>query len=142
MKTTIKVFTLCFSLVLCVTGCSETNNSQYLPKSTSNLTVDSISTYPGATNGIGDGALLDGTLDVLSGCLVVTNNDSLIIPIFAAEDIKVSNGTLYLQNTPYSLGKKVKFGGGGLENTDYLSDNCKKLKEEKIEVSQFLVHNY
>ncbi|MFP7697034.1 hypothetical protein [Trueperella sp. LYQ143] len=104
------------------------------------ITDTAISTYAGSYQGVGDGALLEGTLKVLDGCLIVINKDGgLTIPIFPSDDTRTENGKLISGDKIFSVGQKVSLGGGFLHMDDAVSSSCQSLAKSS-NASNFTVH--
>ena len=88
-----------------------------------------VVTYQPAGPG-GDSALLEGVLASHAGCLVVEQDNGVVVPFFQKNKVKyTSDGGVRLFGTTYSLGDAVSFGGGfHLEPNDIpIPDACQQI---------------
>lgn len=76
----------------------------------SDMTPPAIATH-GGTVGIGEGALLEGEIEVADGCLVLRTSGGLVVPIFPLQLATWDNG-LRLDGDVASIGDDVRVGGG------------------------------
>lgn len=61
----------------------------------------------------GDAALLEGVLATRSGCLVVEQDNGIVVPFFPKSKVRyTSDGGVRLFGTNYGLGDTASFGGG------------------------------
>lgn len=80
--------------------------------------------YPRANAGMD--ALLEGTLRVEPDCVfVVTENDTLAVPVFPAGDAEWDDGELEYRDEDYEDGDEISLGGGfSPAGNAYIPDGC------------------
>lgn len=77
---------------------------------------------------MGDGALLEGTVTVTDGCLLIVDDlDQTWLPIFQRPRTTWDGTTVTYNGTPYRDGSHIRLGGGGVDDAgsaDYAPDGC------------------
>ncbi len=96
---------LCLTVVGCGSGRPNASEAAAL--------AEHVGTYQASADG-GDGALLEGTVRVVGGCLTVRQGDAgdAFLPLFPDDEVRWSRGRLDYDGQSYSDGDAIALTGG------------------------------